>query len=515
MLFNSFTFIMFFLPVTWIVYQFCSRFIGSRIALYFLTAASLVFYSYWEPRYLLLILMSIGVNFAIGTVLVRLEGNKQKLFLAAGICLNIIPLIYYKYTNFLVENINIFLEAPIDPGKIILPIGLSFFTFQQLSFLVDACRRKAIALDFMHYALFVTFFPQLIAGPIVHHQEVMPQFAARADRGDTWRHLAIGSVIFIIGLFKKVVIADTIALRSTPIFAAVATGYQPGFFDAWGAAFCYAFQIYFDFSGYSDMAVGLGWMFGIKLPINFASPYKANSIIDFWRRWHITLSRFLRDYLYIPLGGSRCSPARHHLNLMLTMILGGLWHGAGWTFLLWGLLHGLFLSLNQGWQRLFPPSRSSARRVLGRIVTLLSVVLAWVPFRADSLQSVLAFYRAMIGLEGLSLPTFLAPLLAGNAAWFANLGIVAQGTGLIHKNTLYIEIPLLLTVCWALPNTFEWLRRESPGLPTGGYPATQIDPLGPGWTCRFDWSTAVFMALLFTVCLVKLNDISEFIYFQF
>ena len=290
-----------------------------------LVLASLFFYGWWNPAYLLLIIGSMLFNYYTG---VQLSYRQNRLFLGIAIALNLALLGYFKYANFFVENISDLAGLGWNIEHIVLPLAISFFTFQQIAYLVDAYRRETSEYNFLHYALFVSFFPQLISGPIVHHKEMLPQFIRETARFIEYRHLAIGISVFILGLFKKVVVADSLAPYSIEAFNAVAAGEMLTFFEAWKGALAYTFQLYFDFSGYSDMAIGLAMLFGIRLPLNFDSPYKANSVIEFWQRWHITLSRFLRDYLYIPLGGNRKGQKRRYLNLMITMLLGGLWHGA-------------------------------------------------------------------------------------------------------------------------------------------------------------------------------------------
>src|SRR4029434_10458885 len=308
-----------------------------------------------------------------------------KPLLVFGLVLNLATLGYFKYANFFVDNLNAVAGLDVVLGKVVLPIGISFFTFQKIAFLVDAYRDRVDRLNFIDYALFVTFFPQLIAGPIVHHSEVIRQFRERA--AVSMPTIALGVTIFAIGLAKKVILADTAALYASPRFEAVAAGARPDALAAWGAALAYAAQLYFDFSGYSDMAIGAGLLFGIRLPVNFASPYRAESIIDFWHRWHITLSRFLRDYLYVPLGGNRKGRARRYVNLLITMVLGGFWHGAGWTFVIWGSLHTIYLVANHVWRALSGPpgagsgSSSPLECRLGQAVTFVAVVVAWVFFR--------------------------------------------------------------------------------------------------------------------------------------
>ena len=295
--------------------------------------------------------------------------------------------------------------------KILLPLAISFFTFQQIAYLIDAYRYETQEYNFLHYCLFVTFFPQLIAGPIVRHKEMLPQFSKDKIYKLHYKHIAIGLAIFAIGLFKKVIFADGIAIYATPVFMLAETEAAMTFFEAWGGALAYTLQLYFDFSGYSDMAVGIGFMFGIKLPINFNSPYKATSIIDFWRRWHITLSRFLRDYLYVALGGSRKGKVRRFVSVFLTMLLGGIWHGAGWTFVFWGLLHGFYLLVNHMWRKVTMDVFKWSHKIgiveltIYRVLTLFAIVIGWVYFRAESFTGANHMILTMLGVHGVSLPS--------------------------------------------------------------------------------------------------------------
>ncbi len=342
MLFNSAVFIFAFLPFVVLFYYFLNRKFTAEISFAFLVLASLFFYGWWNPVYLLLLSASIIGNFYIGKLIYR---RKKKILLVFGIVLNLASIAYYKYAGFLVFNFAYLTGSNITIDKIVLPLAISFFTFQQIAYLVDVWKAKAKEYNFIHYCLFVTFFPQLIAGPIVHHSEMLPQF----EKNELKRiqdNLAIGISIFAIGLFKKTVIADNLAVYANPIFQQADSGVGVDFFSAWLGTLAYSLQLYFDFSGYSDMAIGLARMFGIILPLNFYSPYKAFSIVEFWRRWHITLSRFLRDYVYIPMGGNQHGRTKKYIFLMSTMLLGGLWHGAGWNFVIWGGLHGLYLIVN-------------------------------------------------------------------------------------------------------------------------------------------------------------------------
>src|SRR5262249_40838271 len=340
MLFNSYPFILGFLPLTLLLFHGLRGAGLARSSIGLLSLMSLLFYGWWNPIYLLLIVPLMLVNFVLAARIVPRDTQRPrgaKPLLVLGIALNLGVLGYFKYANFFVDNLNAVTGLDLVLGKVILPIGISFFTFQKIAFLVDSYRGRVDRLNFVDYVLFVTFFPQLIAGPIVHHSEVMRQF--RDPAPVSMPTVALGVTIFTIGLAKKVLLADTPAPSACPVFAGAPAGARPAVLAAWGSALAYPAQLYFDFSGSSDMAIGGGLLFGIRLPINFASPYKAVSIIDFWHRWHITLSRFLRDYLYVPLGGNRKGRSRRYVNLLITMLLGGFWHGAGWTFVVWGSLH--------------------------------------------------------------------------------------------------------------------------------------------------------------------------------
>ena len=382
MLFNSFAFIFLFLPITLVVFFSIGRQNHPRVAIFWLVLCSLFFYGWWDPRYVVLLLVSMLSNYTCGVMLEKGGGkNARHAILTLGITINIGLLGYFKYANFFVDQVNWAVGSNFQFKMILLPLAISFFTFQQITYLVDVYRYETKEHNFLHYCLFVTFFPQLIAGPIVRHKEMLPQFARDDVYVFNYQYLAIGLAIFTIGIFKKVIFADGMAVYANPVFNAAETASVLTFFEAWVGALAYTLQLYFDFSGYSDMAIGLAYMFGIKLPINFNSPYKSTCIIDFWRRWHITLSRFLRDYLYIPLGGNRKGSVRRSFNLLLTMLLGGLWHGAGWTFVIWGMLHGFYLLINHAWRKLrtdvftWPEKMGRAEVGIYHMLTLLAVVI--------------------------------------------------------------------------------------------------------------------------------------------
>ena len=494
MLFNSVEFIFLFLPVTWAVFALALR-AGNRAAALWLLLASLFFYGWWSPRHVALLLLSAAFNYAVGLALGRsADPRARRLLLTLGVAVDLGLLAFFKYADFLLRSLSGLPGIDLEPLGILLPVGISFYTFTQIAFLVDAHRGEAREYDPIDYGLFVTYFPHLIAGPILHHKEMMPQFKAlRWDRLSA-EDVAVGLTVFVMGLFKKVVLADGVAAYVPAAFGADATA--PALGAAWTGALAYALQLYFDFSGYSDMAVGLSRLFGVDLPLNFDSPYKAGSAIEFWRRWHMTLSRFLRDYLYVPLDGNRRGPARRHANLMATMVLGGLWHGAGWTFVAWGALHGAYLVANHLWRAakrrlgLLPGEPGPARRLGAWALTFLAVVVAWVPFRAGSWAQAREVLEGMAGLNGLSPWALPDPAsLAVGWAWIA----------------------ALLAVAWLAPNTQEIMAAYLPQM-RGRQPHPGL-PAFPRW--RPSPAFAAACALTAIVALGHLANVSEFLYFQF
>jgi alginate O-acetyltransferase complex protein AlgI len=423
MLFNSYPFIFAFLPLVLLGYFVAGR-AGNLVAVIWLALCSLAFYAFSGWQFVPLLVLSIAFNYAIGHLLIerKLSPAARSLVLGIGVSGDLLVLGIFKYAGFFTANIDT-LFATAFVVKIVLPVGISFYTFTQIAFLVDAYRGNVAHYALPHYALFVTYFPHLIAGPILHHKDMIPQLErAEAKRPDP--HLILcGLIIFGVGLFKKTGLADGIQPLVALAFGPVA----PSFDQAWIGALAYTFQLYFDFSGYSDMAIGISLMFGIFLPLNFNSPYKATSIIDFWRRWHMSLSQFLRDYLYIPLGGNRHGSVRRYLNLMITMLLGGLWHGAAWTFVIWGGLHGLYLCINHAWNFLMTPVSVRFERVLSVAsfaLTFVAVVVAWVFFRADNVTAALSVLSKMADPSHLVLGkaeiarAALVAVYAG-IAWFA------------------------------------------------------------------------------------------------
>ena len=406
MLFNSLEFLFAFLPITIFIFYFIGSRGHHRVAFSWLIGASLFFYWWWNPIYVFLLVGSILFNYLVSIALLKV---RHKIIFIIGVSVNLLVLGYFKYANFFVDNINALISGDIFLESILLPLAISFFTFQQITFLVDSYRGNTKEYSLLNYSLFVTFFPQLIAGPIVQHIEMMPQFMKNSLYRLKSENLAIGITIFIIGLFKKIVIADSMAIYADPVFEIAEGNESLIFIDAWGGAIAYTFQLYFDFSGYSDMAIGLARMLGIVLPTNFFSPYKSTNIIEFWRRWHMTLSRFFKNYLYISLGGNRKGAIRSMLNLMITMLLGGLWHGASWTFVIWGGIHGTCLIINHGFQniRRLLGHDLSKTSIFGQTVswalTFTIIIITWVVFRAESVNGAQNMIHAMLGLNGLFL----------------------------------------------------------------------------------------------------------------
>jgi D-alanyl-lipoteichoic acid acyltransferase DltB (MBOAT superfamily) len=481
MLFNSLEFIFGFLPATLLAYWIACR-IARGTPIYVLGIASLVFYGSWIPHLLLVLLASATCNYLLALAIWH---THRRMFLIGGIVLDLVVLAYYKYLGFA----SVILEQlGLTHGfyAVILPLGLSFHTFQQIAYLVEVWRRESYEPSFERYLLFVMFFPQMVAGPIVRQWQITPQFRrlTRLRRTD----VTIGVTIFVMGLFKKVVLADGIAVHSDIVFNAAYTGATVGFADAWFGAIAYALQIYFDFSGYSDMAIGLARMFSLRLPLNFNSPYKAHNAVEFWRRWHITLSLFLRDFLYIPLGGNRRGPMRRYANLLVVMLLGGLWHGANWTFIVWGGLHGVFLIVAHGWHGVKRHFGFGGFGPLGSAVAVLAtfaaVTLAWVAFRAESLDITMQLWGSAFGVHGFAGPT-LVPVS----------GILAIGA--------------LLAFVWVAPNTQEVMARYAPAF---RYRSSASRLLL--WQPRLGW--AVVVAALFVWSLnALLVTSSRFVYFLF
>lgn len=453
MLFSTWQFILLFLPIVLTVYFVLNGFRWPQAAKLWLVAASLYFYAYWSPADLVIVLISIAGNFAFGSWLAqnhdRAPGHVRKAVLATGIVLNLVALGYFKYADFVLTNLNALTGAGYPSLNLLLPLAISFFTFTQIAYLVDSYRGETAEYGLTNYCLFVTFFPHLIAGPIVHHKELMGQFASRWNLALRYPNVLRGLFIFGIGLFKKVVIADQFGAWAAPGF----DGEAPlDFFAAWATSLSYTFQLYFDFSGYCDMAMGASLLFNVRLPINFDSPYKSTTIQEFWRRWHITLGAFLRDYVYIPLGGSQRGELRTCTNLFITFLIGGLWHGASWMFVIWGALHGLALVVHRGWHKLGRPLPPAAAWAL----TFLFVNASWVFFRAGDMQDAV---RVLSGMADIRSVWEYSASDAPTAA-LARAGVLADAlfavlpVGIVASLAAYAGISAAFLVV-ALPNSQE------------------------------------------------------------
>ncbi len=467
MLFNSLPYIFIFLPGVLIGYFTLHKLGFLTSARLFLLIASIGFYSHSNIIHLLrLILLSMVFNYWFGSMLAKnhgkaaINGITRKALLLGGIAINIASLVYFKYTDFLIGNINFIFHSHIPLWHILLPLGISFFTFQEIAYLVDSYHGETKEYNFTNYALFVTFFPQLIAGPIVHHKEMMAQFATKENLRINFDNIAIGLFFFAIGLFKKVVIADTFAFWATGGFDA--THVPMGFFAAWAVSLSYTLQLYFDFSGYTDMAIGAARMFNIALPLNFNSPYKASDIQDFWQRWHMTLSRFWKNYVYVPLGGNRRGFLRMCANLFLVFLIGGIWHGAGWTFFIWGAMHGAAMVIFRCWKKL----GMAMPRFWAWFLTFNFVNVAWIFFRANTLSDAGRILKGMAGLNGI--------------AFSLKLDITM----------LWIAVFLLIVVL--AKNTHELAQKF-----------------------KHDLYYLALVLVLFMVSLYNLGSYSEFIYFRF
>lgn len=513
MLFNSYGFLLVFFPVTVVGYFLLAK-RSTLLSAVWLATTSIFFYGWWDSRYVPLLLASITCNywcaFQIGE---KSSQASKKRWLVSAIAANLLLLGYYKYANFFISSVGALSSTSFQSLDIILPIGISFFTFTQIAFLVDTYRGKVKDYRFVHYILFVTYFPHLIAGPVLHHKEMMPQFADDRNYRPSASNVAVGLTIFSIGLVKKVLIADNLAPYANGVFDAPDS---PSLLIAWGGVLAFTFQLYFDFSGYSDMAIGLSRVFGVRLPLNFDSPYKSVNISDFWRRWHMTLSRFLRDYLYFGLGGNRRGRVRRYFNLMITMLLGGLWHGAGWNFAIWGGLHGIYLIVNHAWAaaaRQFSFSMEGPFwRLFSIALTFLLVCFAWVFFRSADLGTAVNIVQGMTGSFGIALPDavggylgpFRAALESGGVSFF--LG----GGGRFVETWAWVL--LAAAIAFGLPNTQQLVGRFEPALDF--HPPSAVRAIG-----RLVWSPsprwAVALGVLLVTCLLSLNRPSEFLYFQF
>ena len=543
MLFNSYEFIFLFLPITLALFFLFGR-VSRNLALGWVVVASLFFYAWWRPLNVFIIAPSILVNYVLARILVRVAADKSRArvanaVLVIGIVFNVCFLGYFKYVNFLTAAVNDLTGSNFVLTQVILPLGISFITFQKIAFLIDVHSRRIASFTLRDYCLFVLFFPQLIAGPIVHYREMMPQFHRVSCRFDT-DNMSVGLTLFVIGLFKKAVLADGVAAHVTPVYDLAAAGGHVPLLSAWIAALGFTLQIYFDFSGYSDMALGLGRCVGVKLPPNFDSPLKASSIIDFWLRWHMTLTRFLTAYLYNPLvlsltrrrfakglsgvGGRSSSPGAFFQLLagptLLTMFVSGFWHGAGYLFILWGLLHGVYLTINHAWRivgpRLWTNKESYARAMnpVGFVLTFLSVVFAIVLFRSSTVPAAVDVLKGMLGLNGMTLPPQIYDHLGTLVGMLHPIISISSGGALRDLVLAMAWVAGLLVIALTFPNSLQLLARYEPAL------GVKERPNDLGWLGRrLKWSPtmpwAIGVSVLVAAAIIGIGAKSEFLYWQF
>ncbi len=514
--FNSVGFLFVLLPVSLALYHLLiARF--DRLRQPFLVAVTLIFYAIGGSQYLLLLIASVTFNYLIARLIAgAVPGSRRAgMVLASGVIANLALLFYFKYMNFFIGNANAFLGTDMVLRTIILPLGISFFTFQQIGFLIDLSRGRFQLGRAIDYASFVLFFPQLLSGPIVKYDELTPQLRARLPRGTASANILVGLTIFAIGLAKKTVIADSIGGLAAPVFDAAAAGQTPGMAECWIAAFAYTAQIYFDFSGYSDMAIGVARMFGIVLPLNFHSPLRSTSIIELWRRWHVTLSRWAQSYIFQPLSMPMARFAAHHvpgrfamfllsfaLPTMLSMVVIGIWHGAGWTFVLFGALQGIYMAVNEYWRQARRKKRKASKSAapffeapLSRALTLVAFVVAVVAFRAPDLTTAGILYASMIGGSEAG-----APLVGGT--WPAGLaGAVAT-------------LALVYAIVYFAPNTQQFMARWHPVLEWEKW--RKVDPPARPveWKMTAAWAAASAL-ILFVGFVLMMRGTTNFIYFNF
>lgn len=490
MLFNSYEFIFVFLPVSFFIYFYLNHKRLTTASKIWLVFASLFFYSWWNIVYLPLILTSVFFNYAIASAIVDRDELKKKYFskkslLQIGLVFNIGLLAYFKYADFFISNTNSLVNTDIGLLHLALPLAISFFTLQQIAFLVDSYEGLAKEKKFINYIMFVTFFPQLIAGPIVHHKEMMPQFVSIRNKAKNYKNIALGLFILSIGLFKKVVIADTFAIWATAGFDTATT---LNLFEAWFTSLSYTFQLYFDFSGYTDIAMGAALLFNIKLPINFNSPYKATGIIDFWQRWHITLSRFVTTYIYTPLVKSFDNLNFHKAMVatFVTFLIAGLWHGASWMFVIFGGLHGLALVVNNYWKK----TKIKINKILAWFITFNFVNITMVFFRAEEWDDAIKVLSSMFSLDNIMLPNILESVLPFLNKYGVEFGWFTQNIQGKSFTLVFLIIGFILVLF------FENSSKK-------------LDNF------KLNFINSFIFVMAFTISLYKLSGYSEFLYFRF
>ena len=475
MIFSTYRFIFLFLPVTFFGYFILNRFRYYSVAKIWLIIASLYFYGQGSPAFFPFFLASITGNYIIGTAMTRMEGSQtiqRKILLGIGLAGNIGLLGYYKYTDFFIENYNLLTGSDYALKHIVLPIGISFFTFQLIAFLVDSYRGETKQYDIINYLLFITFFPQLIVGPIIHHGEIVPQFEDERNLKLNYDNLAKGLFLFSIGCAKKILLADPMTTNAQSFFNSVPS--NPDLLLTWFSSIEYTISYYFDLSGYADMAIGLGLMFNIHIPQNFDSPYKARNFQDYWRRWHITLSRFLSTYIFRSVYKKDCKWRNYYIATMVTFLVSGFWHGAGWTFVVWGLVNGFFVCVaswmkRKGW---------SLPAWLAYPLTAVGVILARVLFVSSSFTDAWNVYKGMLNFASLGI---------GLSAELSSVWNFVKW----HKSSGLILV-IGIIICWFLPNSKKMTEKFRPSL----------------WT-------ALYAGGLMLICVMQMNKVVQFLYFQF
>lgn len=508
MLFNTYQFIFIFLPLCIFFYHFINKkyYKYSYLSIFFF---SLIFYGIWDLGFLILILASISVNYQIGLFIKK---NKSFTFLVIGILIQVIILGYFKYKNFFLENINLITNNYFQIEELILPLGISFFTFKHILFLIECYNDKSNnRFNFLAYSTYITFFPHLIAGPLSKPKEIIPQLIKNSPLN--YQNLNIGLAIFLIGLFKKIVLADTFAVYVNDPFNATDLGYQISFYESWLAMICFSLQIYFDFSGYTDMAIGLAKIFGVSFPINFFSPYKSKSIIEFWRTWHMTLSRFLKECIYIPLGGNRKGTILSFVFIIITMFIGGLWHGASWNFVSWGLFHAMLIIINHILIRAnFENKIFSFYDPIKIFLTFLLVSFGWVIFKLQAFNSIKIYFKGLIGLNGFAINQNLEIYLS--KIYLLDLIDHELRNIYYYGMSQLLFILLGLFIIFFLPNTSQIMQNFKPFLDTKPKGINEKNLLNIYFKFNFKW--AVFISIIGILALTGLsNEINEFIYYQF
>ena len=495
MLFNSHNFIFIFLPSVLILYFLFHKNYKYRLTL--LTFASIYFYAYWDLKYTGLLLISILVNYTLSFFVKK----KKKIAFFLSIFLNLLILGIFKYLGMFIDFFEYLSKTDATKIDLILPLGISFFTFQQIVFQIDNFNSKVKIPKLSEYFFFITFFPQIIAGPIVHHKEIFSQIKKKVKLSEDF---LIGISIFSIGLFKKVIIADYIAISSDAYYSAISSGYYPSLLESLIGTLSFTVQIYFDFSAYSDMAMGLAYIFGFRLPLNFASPYQSTSISEFWRRWHITLSRFFKNYVYIPIGGNSAGIFKNSFNLLFVMLLAGLWHGASLNFIFWGGIHGFLLIVNHVYRKIkdiFPIIKIGP--IFSWLITFFCINISWVPFRTSNLDETIVVWKSIFSMDNFILPSSLSML------GFKTQEFIED----VDYYNVSIMLFISLSIIFFLPNIYQIFSKYDVALKSKGYFSNGYSKFNLKWKPNHLY--LIFLILIMFISLGKMSDQKEFLYFQF